>query len=189
MRCCWGNSSSFLRTQEPITTAAGFVQSCGPSVAQHGHSGLSPGSRSLVRDDVNSLHFQIPFSKFQTAKTHLRIPAARSARVVLDLFTLDNRGRRESRVPIAPMGPVQKSTGVGPQVQPESLRLSRAVVYGLLRALPGDRAFLPPSSLKSLLLKNLTPASGRQDHTTSPSAGPRSRQKRRPRPPHPAPRS
>ena len=47
---------------------------------------------------------------------------------------------------------------------------------GFLRALPGDRAFLPPSSLRSLLLKNLTPASGRQDHTTSPSA---SRHRRR----------
>ena len=29
------------------------------------------------------------------------------------------------------------------------------MVYGLLRALPGDRAFLSPSSLRSLLLKNL----------------------------------
>src|SRR3954470_8440242 len=45
--------------------------------------------------------------------------------------------------------------------------------YGLLRALLGDRAFLPPSSLRSLLPKNLTPASGRQDHTTSPSASAR----------------
>src|SRR6266436_9827800 len=34
--------------------------------------------------------------------------------------------------------------------------------------------------------KNLTPASGRQDHTTSPSASWRSRQQRRSRPPHPA---
>jgi hypothetical protein len=42
--------------------------------------------------------------------------------------------------------------------------------YGLFRALPGDRAFLPPSSPRSLLPGNLTPASGRQDHTTSPSA-------------------
>jgi hypothetical protein len=41
---------------------------------------------------------------------------------------------------------------------------------GFLRALPGDRACLPPSSLRSLLLKNLMPASGHQDHTTSPSA-------------------
>src|SRR5665647_1152886 len=40
--------------------------------------------------------------------------------------------------------------------------------YGLYRVLPGDRAFLPPSP--ALLGANLTPASGRQDHTTSPSA-------------------
>jgi len=39
---------------------------------------------------------------------------------------------------------------------------------GLFRALPGDRACLPPSP--ALLLTDLTPASGRQDHTTSPSA-------------------
>ena len=44
------------------------------------------------------------------------------------------------------------------------------MVYGLYRDLLGDRAFLPPSSLRNLFLKNLTPASGCQDHTTSPSA-------------------
>jgi len=60
---------------------------------------------------------------------------------------------------------------------------------GLLRALPGDRAFLPPSSSRSLLLKNLTPASGRQDHTASPSARSAHSSRRRPRPPHPAPTS
>src|SRR2546421_5116379 len=43
-------------------------------------------------------------------------------------------------------------------------------LYGLLRALPGERAFLPPSPLRRLLLKNLAPASRRQDHTTSPYA-------------------
>ena len=41
---------------------------------------------------------------------------------------------------------------------------------GFLRALPGDRACLSPSPPRSLLLKNLTPASRRQDHTTSSSA-------------------
>jgi hypothetical protein len=41
---------------------------------------------------------------------------------------------------------------------------------GFLRALPGDRACLPPSPPRSLLPRNLTPASGRQDHTASPSA-------------------
>src|SRR5258706_7238587 len=55
-----------------------------------------------------------------------------------------------------------------------------------LRALPGDRACLPPSPAE-LTSTNLTPASGRQDHTTSPSASQRSRQQRRLRPPHPAP--
>src|SRR5712671_195398 len=50
---------------------------------------------------------------------------------------------------------------------------------GFLRALLGDRALLPPSPADMFLSKpgwadlnsaNLTPASGRQDHTTSPSA-------------------
>jgi hypothetical protein len=40
---------------------------------------------------------------------------------------------------------------------------------GFLRALLGDRACLPLSSAE-LLPQDLTPASGRQDHTTSPSA-------------------
>ena len=88
--------------------------------------------------------------------------------------------------------------------------------YDLFRALPGDRACLPPSSADQVLSKpgwadlnsaNLTPASGRQDHTTSPYAttslvrvlliahrpfanppcDPVAR-KTLPRPPHPSPR-
>src|SRR5881394_495380 len=38
-------------------------------------------------------------------------------------------------------------------------------LYGLLRALPGERAFLPPSLAEDST--SLTPASRRQDHTTS----------------------
>src|SRR5213083_3154118 len=41
-------------------------------------------------------------------------------------------------------------------------------LYGLLRALPGERAFLPPSLAEDST--SLTPASRRQDHTTSPYA-------------------
>src|SRR3984957_18348683 len=44
-----------------------------------------------------------------------------------------------------------------------------------------------PRPQEALLLENLTPASGRQDHTTSPSADKRSRQQRRLRPSHPRP--
>jgi hypothetical protein len=88
------------------------------------------------------------------------------------IFRPENRGRGECRVLDAPMGPVQKkSTGVGPQVHRNHPAFPHADGFnGFLRALPGDRAFLPPSSLRSLLPRNLTPASGRQDHTTSPSA-------------------
>jgi hypothetical protein len=43
---------------------------------------------------------------------------------------------------------------------------------GLFRALPGDRAFLSPSSAR--LSADLTPASRRQDHTILPSASARS---------------
>jgi len=73
-------------------------------------------------------------------------------------------------------------------VTPEITRHSpRNGFNGVLRALPGDRAFLSPSSA-DIYSANLTPASRRQDHTTSPSAGPRPRLWRRQRPPHPAPR-
>src|SRR6185437_10612873 len=98
-----------------------------------------------------------------------------------------SRGRRESRVPIAPVGPVQtKSTGVGPQVNRSNAGFPCAMVYGLLRALPGDRAFLPPSPARcASIAADLTPASGRQDHTTSPSAMPALVARRHPRPPHP----
>src|ERR1700694_3014546 len=54
------------------------------------------------------------------------------------------------------------------QVQRRQSGLPCAMVYGLFRALPGDRAFLPPSP--ALLSANLTPASGCQNHTASPSA-------------------
>jgi hypothetical protein len=88
-------------------------------------------------------------------------------------FRPPNRGRREYRAlgaPAAACAMVEvKSTRVS-QVTPETPGIPRAMVYGLFRALPGDRALLPPSLLRSLLLKNLTPASRRQDHTTSPSA-------------------
>ncbi len=85
---------------------------------------------------------------------------------------LENQGRRESRVPDAPAaarGVVvstrvshHRSTGIRPSL--------RNGFNGLLRALPGDRAFLPPSSARIFASTNLTPASGCQDHTTSPSA-------------------
>jgi hypothetical protein len=82
------------------------------------------------------------------------------------------RGRRESRVPAAPAASRAKNKahersrrGFAGAVRP-SLRNG---FNGFLRALSGDRALLSPSSAESPSA-DLTPASRRQDHTTSPSA-------------------
>ncbi len=74
------------------------------------------------------------------------------------------------------------------QVTPESPGIPHAMALRLMSYPPRRSAFLPPSLPRSLLLKNLTPASRRQDHTILPSAEKRSRLQRSPRPPHPAPR-
>jgi hypothetical protein len=65
----------------------------------------------------------------------------------------------------------RKHTSIVTTVTPETPGIPRAIGFnGFLRSLPGDRALLPPSSPRSLLLKDLIPASGYQDATTSPSA-------------------
>ena len=61
--------------------------------------------------------------------------------------------------------------------------------YGFLCALPGDHRFVDPVIRATRWrLANLTPASGRQNHTASPSAPARSSHAPS-RPPHPAPRT
>jgi hypothetical protein len=93
------------------------------------------------------------------------------------------RGRGECRMPNAPAVScamiVVERTRVTTST-PESPGIpARNGFNGFLRALPGDRALLPPSPADMFLSKpgwadlnsaNLTPASGRQDHTTSPYA-------------------
>jgi hypothetical protein len=61
----------------------------------------------------------------------------------------------------------QKSWRQSPQVS-QSTGPPCAMVLRLIRDLPGDRAFLPPS-LRRRHQRNLASASGGQDHTTSPS--------------------
>ncbi len=63
----------------------------------------------------------------------------------------------------------KKSTGVSNYRYAAINRHSlRDGFNGFLRALPGDRALLPPSSVGRTT--DLAPASGRQNHTTSSSA-------------------
>jgi hypothetical protein len=70
---------------------------------------------------------------------------------------------------------VESTRAVVTTVTPEITRHSpRNGFNKLLRALPGDRACLSPSPADNSA--NLTPASRRQDHTTSPSASQHVRQ-------------
>jgi hypothetical protein len=71
-------------------------------------------------------------------------------------------------------GMVVESTRVS-QVTPESPGIPYAMVYGLLRDLPGDRLSCHRRRRRSA---DLTPAPRRQDHAAWPSARQRSRQKR-----------
>jgi hypothetical protein len=83
------------------------------------------------------------------------------------------RGRREGRVLAAPMVRLQTKSRRRHHRFSQNIRPSLHDGFnGVLRALPGDRAFLPPSSSKRAFARsgNLAPASGRQDHTTSPYA-------------------
>jgi hypothetical protein len=82
-----------------------------------------------------------------------------------------NKGRGECRVPDAPAAArVESNTRVSHHGYTGSPGIpARNGFNGFLRALPGDRALLSPSP-GGVTPRNLTPASGRQDHTTSPSA-------------------
>src|ERR1700722_5134266 len=66
-------------------------------------------------------------------------------------------------------------------------RFLRNGFNGLFRALLGDRALLSPSPRNAKHCRELTPASGRQDHTALPSAKGAVRLSAPTRPPHPAP--
>jgi hypothetical protein len=99
-------------------------------------------------------------------------------------FLPPHGGRGECRVPAAPAVSCALCSGRTHTSNNEYTGIARHSptqwFYGLCRALPGDRALLPPSSRGYLacprpvgptcLPQNLTPASGRQDHTILPSA-------------------
>ena len=80
------------------------------------------------------------------------------------------RGCRECRMRVAPVAAcaTKKHRRQQLQVHRNSRHSLRHGFNGFLRALPGDRALLPPSLVDHPT--NLAPASGRQNHTTSPSA-------------------
>ncbi len=92
------------------------------------------------------------------------------ARAVPFKALFENRGRREGRVRVAPMVRVQqKKHAAEPQVRTGHPALPARWLYGLLRALPGDRLSCPRHQ-RARRSARLASASGGQDHTASPCA-------------------
>src|ERR1035437_9466206 len=137
---------------------------------------MGPPCAGTTKREARSYAMNCCGFDFQTAKmiSHAR-PRSRGAmrpRFARNFLTLSIRGRREYRVHAAPA--VSCAT-VHKRKRTRAYRFSGGNpafpaqwFYGLFRALLGDRAFLPPSPADHSA--SLTPASGRQDHTTSPSA-------------------
>jgi hypothetical protein len=100
----------------------------------------------------------------------LHSPATRVARAVQQTSLKRQRAQGKPGAQQAPAASHanKKRTSVVATGSPKQSDLPCAMVYGLFRALPGDRAFLPPSLADRSA--SLTPASGRQDHTALPSA-------------------
>ena len=72
------------------------------------------------------------FAPRNDGQIHVRVPAARSARVLRQLPpSLGREGAGKAGCRLHPWVPCKKSTGVGPQVQPETSGFPCAMVYGL----------------------------------------------------------
>src|SRR5260221_13208829 len=104
--------------------------------------------------------------------TDPRSRGAMRPRVASSLTLLESRGRRESRVRAAPAVSRAKCNIEDAHEHTGSAEAIRPSLHGGLRLTsrsPRRPALLPPSSAE-VSSANLTPASGCQDHTTSPSA-------------------
>jgi hypothetical protein len=98
------------------------------------------------------------FAALLLTMTHLRIPAAEIPPSYASLCSLNNRGRRESRARSRTRSlarKMKKHTSKSPQVLPNNPAFPARRFYGFLRALPGDRALLSPSSLRSVASQEL----------------------------------
>ena len=157
---------------------------------------LARRSRLAKPGDITGLRVGRPPSRWnsffncQTADTPPRSRNAKCARVVHEQCP-QRKGRRESRArdaPAASRPKNRKDTSVVTTGLPKRSGLPCANGFnGFLRALSGDRAFLPPSPVTMLSHRPcLMPASRHQDHTTSPSAVGALVWQSHPRPPHPA---
>ena len=95
-----------------------------PGPLQLAPADSSDAARRPWRPDLRPPIRRYSGSTCQTARTYDRVLAAHCARGLHPLRPSLYRGRRESRVPIAPMGPVQRKHGSRTTGEPETSRLS-----------------------------------------------------------------
>jgi hypothetical protein len=163
----------------------------------HGANAPLPTLRDNAADSRQARAAIVPAhtdSIFSNSKpcrsTQLRDLAAHLREVCSVVLPSGTGGRRECRAPAAPAASCAKVEST--RVRNHGHTGTPGIPYAMV--LTGSFALSPAIGhfchrrLRTLPSANLTPASRRQDHTTSPSASPRSRQKRASRPPHPAPR-
>jgi len=130
------------------------------------------------------------FKQRHSSQTSLRDLAALCARVIQQSFALGDQraqgmpGARSARSLACKV----ESTRVSHHGHAGSPGIPRAMVLTVSFALSPVTGLIATVASR-VASADLTPASGRQDHTTSPSASSAVRLKRRQRPPHPASRS
>ena len=128
------------------------------------------------------------------SKTNLDAPAARLASGSCSVHPL--KMKRAQGMPgegLTHGPPAIRKAGGSHHRFSQIIRHSLRDVLRLIRDLPGDRAFLPPSLATFVTPASLASASGGQDHTISPSASApfvrtKTRARRCLRPSHPDPR-
>jgi hypothetical protein len=124
---------------------------------------------AFVRNEAHRIHFS---NSSVLSRHSFAISPRNSREFCRKRPALQSEGAGNAGRPMRPIAAramiVVERTRVS-QITPESPGIPRAMVYGLYRALPGERLFCHrrPRKLPSA---NLTPASGCQDHTPSPSA-------------------
>jgi hypothetical protein len=146
-----------------------------PSVILRGSpKGLAPQDDGPAIDACRQrCKFPIQFSNSQSNfRYESAIPRRDAPEVLHENCPSRKRGRREHRVHAAPAvscAKMHKTNAHEHTGSAEAIRHSLRNGFTAYIALsPVNRAFLPPSPAP--LSANLTPASGRQDHTTLPSA-------------------
>ncbi len=127
------------RERGPITTGRSRCATAAlPVIATLLPVVMGPGSRSQV----------LACPGRQWRRREATFPRRECARVLRHPRPSGNRGRRECRAlaaPAASFAKTTKQTSIVTTGQPKRSGIPCTMVYGLLRDLPGEPAFLPPS--------------------------------------------